>query len=689
MRAFVFARGRPASSELKIGLALVVASILLGTAFPALGQSFEGLGFPTGSTDSLALGISGDASTVIGSAGAQAFSWTAVGGMVGLSGQQALGVSTDGSVIVGVDGANYPVMWTGGSTTPTSIDFPADALIPFVGQAQGVSGDGSKIVGFEVYRDFSSHTHHEAFLWTAGGGTALLGGPTGGFPDSAAFAISSDGTTIVGQGYPSGTGFGAPSQPFYWQNSTTGKVAISDLTGGNTGFASAVNGDGSVIVGESTSSNTVAPFTTEAFRWDFADGTVGLGDLPGGSFDSVANAVSGDGSVVVGRGTIAGDVQQAFRWTSATGMVSVADYLSGLGVDLGTWSLASATGISADGQVMVGFGTDPGGSTEAWLARGAGLTTMSDFVGSLAPVNAAIGSGDALLSGSLTVADEVGRDYDCVARRNGHPMQAANCLYTVGAFEHAGDEFGNGPGGAIGLIHRFDPVIRAGIGVDVGTQGNSFADGGSVDATFAGVQGFLAYGMDRSGPQISLALSAGGLTVDTTRIYLNGVDPTAASGSTTGSAYGAEARLGWRFPVGVRASLTPFAAFTATGASLDGYAEGSAGPFPATFSSRTKTTADVALGAEMRAAISAQTSIWGSAAWHHRLGGETDPLGATLAGLFSVSVPGSTAPADALQLEAGFNQALTTQTTLTLTTRALLSDGATSVGVHIGFTHRG
>ena len=205
------------------------------------------------------------------------------------------------------------------------------------------------------------------------------------------------------------------------------------------------------------------------------------------------------------------------------------------------------------------------------------------------------------------------------------------------------------------------------------------------------MQGFLAYGMDRSGPQVSraLALSALGLAVDTTRIYLNGVDPTAARGSTTGSAYGAEARLGWRFPVGVRASLTPFAAFTATEASLDGHDEGLAGPFPATISSRTKTTADVALGAEVRATISAQTLPWVSAAWHPRLWGETDPRGAHLNGLFTVSVPESTAPADALQLEAGFSQALTTQTTLTLTTRALLSDGAPSVGVHIGFTFRG
>ena len=87
---------------------------------------------------------------------------------------------------------------------------------------------------------------------------------------------------------------------------------------------------------------------------------------------------------------------------------------------------------------MVGFGTDPGGSIEAWLARGAGLMTMSDFVGSLAPVDAAIGSGDALLSGSLTIADDVGRNYDCMAARNGRPMPTVNCLYMVGAFEHTG-----------------------------------------------------------------------------------------------------------------------------------------------------------------------------------------------------------------------------------------------------------
>ena len=39
---------------------------------------------------------------------------------------------------------------------------------------------------------------------------------------------------------------------------------------------------------------------TEAFRWTEGSGMVGLGDLAGGSFYSVANAVNADGSVVVG-----------------------------------------------------------------------------------------------------------------------------------------------------------------------------------------------------------------------------------------------------------------------------------------------------------------------------------------------------------------------------------------------------
>ena len=48
----------------------------------------------------------------------------------------------------------------------------------------------------------------------------------------------------------------------------------------------------------------------------------GLGDLPGGSFSSQASGLSADGSVVVGSG-VSAKSQEAFRWTQQTGMVGL------------------------------------------------------------------------------------------------------------------------------------------------------------------------------------------------------------------------------------------------------------------------------------------------------------------------------------------------------------------------------
>lgn len=94
----------------------------------------------------------------------------------------------------------------------------------------------------------------------------------------------------------------------------------------------------------------------------------GLGALDGGIFGSEALAASGDGSVIVGQDFIATKQTQAFLWTSSLGMVSLRDYLIAHGADLTGWSLASASGISADGRTIVGTGINPQGQTEAWIA---------------------------------------------------------------------------------------------------------------------------------------------------------------------------------------------------------------------------------------------------------------------------------------------------------------------------------
>jgi uncharacterized membrane protein len=94
---------------------------------------------------------------------------------------------------------------------------------------------------------------------------------------------------------------------------------------------------------------------------------VGLGDLAGGGFTSVANAVSGDGSVIVGYGNSASGVE-AFIWDETNGMRELDQVLINLGVDLTGWSLYEALGISADGTRIVGYGNHTGFGQEAWIA---------------------------------------------------------------------------------------------------------------------------------------------------------------------------------------------------------------------------------------------------------------------------------------------------------------------------------
>jgi probable HAF family extracellular repeat protein len=141
-------------------------------------------------------------------------------------------------------------------------------------------------------------------------------------------------------------------------------VGLGGLPGGsfNSG-AVGVSGDGSVVVGSGNSASG-----GEAFRWTSGGGMVGLGDLLGGDFWSDAYGVSGDGSVVVGSGT-SGSGQEAFVWTASGGMQSLVSLLLAQSVDPAAdgWTvLSSATAVSANGRYVVGSGSR-NGNTEAFL----------------------------------------------------------------------------------------------------------------------------------------------------------------------------------------------------------------------------------------------------------------------------------------------------------------------------------
>jgi probable HAF family extracellular repeat protein len=234
----------------------------------------------------------------------------------------------------------------------------------FRSYANGVSADGSVVVGGVALMIPGASSWAEAFRWTSGEGIVGLGDLPGGRSYSSAHGVSADSLVIVG-GSDSTLGYEA----FRW-TSSDGMVGLGDLPGGDYfSHAAGVSADGAVVVGFS---NLIS--SPEAFRWTSSEGMVGLGDLPGGSFDSRATAVSADGSITVGHSNSATGYQ-AFRWTSAEGMV-------GLGYLAGEESISLAHGVSANGSVVVGVSGSGAGKAFIWDASN-GMRSLKDVLSEL------------------------------------------------------------------------------------------------------------------------------------------------------------------------------------------------------------------------------------------------------------------------------------------------------------------
>ncbi len=333
----------------KICLAALCIHVLAASSSMAATATFQRLGdFSGGNFSSCALDVSNDGSVVIGygttASGQQAFRWTQSTGMVSL-----------------------------GSFTNSS--------------ASRISADGSTIV---------ASGDNKAFRWTQAGGIQIIPSLSGA-TSSDASGVSADGSVVAGT---------SGNQAYRW-TASTGTVGLGYLSGKTMSRSLSVSGDGSVVVGGSSLAN----FTSEqAFRWTQSGGLQGLGFLPGDSNDSWSDDISPDGSVIVGT---SGDVH-AFRWTQSTGMVNIGclpgmntthaldasnygstivgvsysnvtwqfdafiwDAAHGMrnlqtvlqteyGLNLTGWDLQIAYGISADGNVIVGQGTNPSGQAEAF-----------------------------------------------------------------------------------------------------------------------------------------------------------------------------------------------------------------------------------------------------------------------------------------------------------------------------------
>jgi len=119
-----------------------------------------------------------------------------------------------------------------------------------------------------------------------------------------------------------------------------------------------------VIVGSSTDDSQ----RSRAFRWTQQMGMMALPDASSGMF-GMASGVSGDGQIVVGSTTSAAG-EAAAIWDAEHGTRLLETVLSSeFPTDIGGWNLVRATAISDDGHTIVGYGTNPGGQTEGWAVR--------------------------------------------------------------------------------------------------------------------------------------------------------------------------------------------------------------------------------------------------------------------------------------------------------------------------------
>jgi probable HAF family extracellular repeat protein/parallel beta-helix repeat protein len=331
--------------------------------------SFQGLGdLPGSQFFSYAYGISADGSVVVGSGkpaglGWQAYRWTESTGMQGLGAKptgdadssEARGASADGAVVVGYVGLY--------GTPSEAFRWTVDGMVGLgylengnQSEAYDVSSDGSAVVGWS-----SCPLGVQAYRWTSGSGMVGLGDLPGRAFISVAYGISDDGSVVVGKSSSSGSMYGM--EAFRWSESG-GMVGLGNLPGGTSSYARNVSGDGAVVVGECHTASGV-----EAFRWTESDGMQGLGDLAGGDFYSKAHGVSADGSVIVGKSVTSTDYYEAFIWDAENGIRSLQNVLVGdYGLELTGWTLFSAYDISNDGLTIVGYGRNPDGYPEGWIA---------------------------------------------------------------------------------------------------------------------------------------------------------------------------------------------------------------------------------------------------------------------------------------------------------------------------------
>ena len=337
-------------------ISLCCILFLLCVGSPAHSASFQALDF-------LPRDVSGDGQVVVGERQRWSRSQGTLGG-VGIDGP-LLSVNFDGTRIVGSAEIFFPVF--PGYGIETFVWDEADGL-----RASGLSDPGVSIRlgGMSPNGRYVSGFLYEGggfypFLWDyeAGGAADLTLGLGGEF--TRPFDVSND-AVVVG----SCCGDHNDDHAFRWGPVGRGAFLEAPIGPDARSRALAISHDSGTIVGWVLDP---AGSGMRATRWNAAGELTMLGELPGYSLGTQATAVSADGGVIVGFGyagaTDPPSSDGAFLWTQDGGVQSLSILLRSLGLDeVEGWELEEARAISADGNTIVGIGTNAAGQTQGFIA---------------------------------------------------------------------------------------------------------------------------------------------------------------------------------------------------------------------------------------------------------------------------------------------------------------------------------
>lgn len=548
------------------------------------------------------------------------------------TGNRIVGLAHNGSV-------EQAVLWTG-----TNVPILLDGTASFGSSAAtGISANGNTIVGYGFN---AMSTFDDAFYYRTGTITSLYSFFAG--QASRAAGVSADGNLIVGT---AGDYLPGPSSANgFIFNITTSALTIVDASAHLPAFATAgltltqlnaISGNGLVTVGYAYS-DTVSSTPTDALAFSrTSTGTyTALGKLGGVFSWSIARAVSNDGSVIVGQSLNAANKSEAFVYQTGT--------MAGLGF-LGTGDESDATGVSADGSVIVGYSRiTPGGAVRHAFVYSNVMLDETEWMSSLNGPGSLVAMTTNLNQQPLEGAHHRPlMSYDSMGKQS-----QAWATGDFGASSRQSDR--HMTSGEIGVSQAYGDFLL-GIAAGHASLNQDLIFGGNASISGNYLLAEADYRLPDRESIVSLVLLRGDYDATASRGYVLGGGVLDASRGSTGLKT-SSARLRLDGPAQQFTSsfsVTPFASYTFTRTTADAYTETS-GSFPASFAAQEHNAQESRLGVTAKVVAVAGTTLLFTAEWIHRFDDAGDGLSGTNLATSSAFAVGGIAPT-ANQARFGFD----------------------------------